>query len=99
MSPVILAGSIQQLDKTYLGGAKATTMAVSEQMGKEFGANGVEISAHGACALTIFRTRANNTQKKSLKDCKTHLQDLLGDNNCHTHTLYHRNIRAIKLKG
>ena len=85
------SGYTRRLDsavrQNILGGAKATTMAVSERMGKEFGANGVEISAHGACAPDHLPYQGKQYTKKEFERLQNTLARPIGDNNC-THTVY-----------
>lgn len=85
------SGYTRRLDsavrQNILGGAKATTMAVSEQMGEEFGADGVEISAHGACAPDHLPYQGKQYTKKEFERLQNALARPIGDNNC-THTVY-----------
>ena len=73
--------------QNILDGTKQLTLLASEQMGEEFGADGVEISAHSQCAPDHLPYQGRQYTKKQFEALQNKLKRPIGAWNC-THTAY-----------
>ena len=70
-----------------LDGVRQVNIGIQEQVGKEFGANGVEISAHGLCAPDHVNIQGRQYSKKEFKKLNSTLTRPIGELNC-THFVF-----------
>ena len=70
-----------------LDGVRQVNIGIQEQVGKEFGANGVEISAHGLCAPDHINIQGRQYSKKEFKKLNSTLTRPIGELNC-THFVF-----------
>lgn len=65
-----------------LDGVRQVNIGVQEQVGKEFGADGVEISAHGLCAEDHQNIQGKQYSKKEFNKLNSSLDRPIGTMNC-----------------
>ena len=70
-----------------LDGVRQVNIGIQEQVGKEFGADGVEISAHGLCAPDHINIQGRQYSKKEFKKLNSSLTRPIGELNC-THFVF-----------
>ena len=70
-----------------LDGVRQVNIGIQEQVGKEFGANGVEISAHSPCAYDHIPIQGNQYSKKQFEEINANLKRPIGTLNC-THFVF-----------
>lgn len=70
-----------------LDGVRQVNIGIQEQVGKEFGSNGVEISAHGLCAPDHINIQGRQYSKKEFKKLNSTLTRPIGELNC-THFVF-----------
>ena len=70
-----------------LDGVRQVNIGIQEQVGKEFGADGVEISAHGLCAPDHINIQGRQYSKKEFKKLNSTLTRPIGELNC-THFVF-----------
>lgn len=70
-----------------LDGVRQVNIGIQEQVGKEFGADGVEISAHGLCAPDHVNIQGRQYSKKEFKKLNSSLTRPIGELNC-THFVF-----------
>ena len=68
--------------QTVLTGLRKVNMGIQEQIGKEFGADGVEISAHGGCASDHLFIQGKQFTKKEFEKINNSLERPIGELNC-----------------
>jgi len=73
--------------QSVLDGVKDIAHEVSRRTGEEFGANGVEISAHNYCAMDHLPFQGKQFSHKQFDDVQNSLPRQFGQYNCR-HTLY-----------
>lgn len=74
-----LDSSVRQ---NILEGVRQVNIGVQEQVGKEFGADGVEISAHGMCAEDHQNIQGKQYSKKEFNKLNSSLDRPIGTMNC-----------------
>ena len=74
-----LDSSVRQ---NILEGVRQVNIGVQEQVGKEFGADGVEISAHGLCAEDHQNIQGKQYSKKEFNKLNSSLDRPIGTMNC-----------------
>lgn len=79
-----LDSSVRQ---NILEGVRQVNIGVQEQVGKEFGADGVEISAHSPCASDHIFIQGNQYTKKQFNKINANLKRPIGTLNC-THFVF-----------
>lgn len=79
-----LDSSVRQ---NILEGVRQVNIGVQEQVGKEFGADGVEISAHSPCASDHIFIQGNQYTKKQFNIINANLKRPIGTLNC-THFVF-----------
>ena len=65
-----------------LDGVRQVNIGIQEQVGKEFGANGVEISAHSPCAPDHIFIQGQQYTKKQFNKINANLKRPIGELNC-----------------
>lgn len=70
-----------------LDGVRQVNIGIQEQVGKEFGADGVEISAHSPCASDHIFIQGNQYTKKQFNKINSNLKRPIGTLNC-THFVF-----------
>lgn len=65
-----------------LDGVRQVNIGIQEQVGKEFGADGVEISAHGLCAEDHQNIQGKQYSKKEFNKLNSSLDRPIGTMNC-----------------
>lgn len=70
-----------------LDGVRQVNIGIQEQVGKEFGSNGVEISAHGLCAPDHVNIQGRQYSKNEFKKLNSSLTRPIGELNC-THFVF-----------
>ncbi len=70
-----------------LDGVRQINIGVQEQVGKEFGADGVEISAHSPCAVDHQSIQGRQYSKKQFEKINNNLDRPIGTLNC-THFVF-----------
>ena len=70
-----------------LDGVRQVNIGVQEQVGKEFGADGVEISAHAPCAVDHQSIQGRQFSKKQFERINNNLDRPIGSLNC-THFVF-----------
>lgn len=70
-----------------LDGVRQVNIGIQEQVGKEFGADGVEISAHSPCAEDHIFIQGNQYTKKQFEKINANLKRPIGTLNC-THFVF-----------
>lgn len=70
-----------------LDGVRQVNIGIQEQVGKEFGADGVEISAHSPCASDHIFIQGNQYTKKQFNKINANLKRPIGTLNC-THFVF-----------
>lgn len=70
-----------------LDGVRQINIGVQEQAGKEFGADGVEISAHSPCAVDHQSIQGRQYSKKQFEKINANLKRPIGTLNC-THFVF-----------
>ena len=70
-----------------LDGVRQVNIGIQEQVGKEFGADGVEISAHSPCASDHINIQGRQYSKKEFKKLNSTLTRPIGELNC-THFVF-----------
>ena len=70
-----------------LDGVRQVNIGIQEQVGKEFGADGVEISAHSPCASDHIFIQGNQYTKKQFEKINANLKRPIGTLNC-THFVF-----------
>ena len=79
-----LDSSVRQ---NILEGVRQVNIGVQEQVGKEFGADGVEISAHSPCANDHIFIQGKQYSKKQFEKINANLKRPIGTLNC-THFVF-----------
>ena len=74
-----LDSSVRQ---NILEGVRQVNIGVQEQVGKEFGSNGVEISAHSPCAEDHIFIQGKQYSKKEFNKLNSNLDRPIGTMNC-----------------
>ena len=72
-----------QVRMNLLDGVRQLNMAMLEQTGKEFGADGVEISAHALCAPDHQRIQGKQYSLSEFERLNRSLERPIGELNCH----------------
>ena len=75
-----------QVRMNLLDGVRKLNMAMLEQTGKEFGADGVEISAHALCAPDHQRIQGKQYSLAEFERLNRSLERPIGELNCHHFT-------------
>ena len=75
-----------QVRMNLLDGVRQLNMAMLEQTGKEFGADGVEISAHALCAPDHQRIQGKQYSLAKFERLNRSLERPIGEMNCHHFT-------------
>ena len=75
-----------QVRMNLLDGVRQLNMAMLEQTGKEFGADGVEISAHALCAPDHQRIQGKQYSLAEFERLNRSLERPIGELNCHHYT-------------
>lgn len=75
-----------QVRMNLLDGVRQLNMAMLEQTGKEFGADGVEISAHALCAPDHQRIQGKQYSLAEFERINRSLERPIGTRNCHHFT-------------
>ena len=75
-----------QVRMNLLDGVRQLNMDMLEQTGKEFGADGVEISAHGLCAPDHQHIQGKQYSIKEFEKLNKRLERPIGTMNCHHFT-------------
>lgn len=75
-----------QVRMNLLDGVRQLNMAMLEQTGKEFGADGVEISAHSLCAPDHQRIQGKQYSLAEFERLNRSLERPIGELNCHHFT-------------
>ena len=75
-----------QVRMNLLDGVRQLNMAMLEQTGKEFGADGVEISAHALCAPDHQRIQGKQYSLAEFERLNRSLERPIGEMNCHHFT-------------
>ena len=75
-----------QVRMNLLDGVRKLNMAMLEQTGKEFGADGVEISAHALCAPDHQRIQGKQYSLAEFERLNRSLDRPIGELNCHHFT-------------
>lgn len=75
-----------QVKMNLLDGVRQLNMAMLEQTGKEFGADGVEISAHALCAPDHQRIQGKQYSLEEFDRLNRSLERPIGELNCHHFT-------------
>ena len=75
-----------QVKMNLLDGVRQLNMAMLEQTGKEFGADGVEISAHALCAPDHQRIQGRQYSLQEFERINRSLERPIGTLNCHHFT-------------
>ena len=75
-----------QVRMNLLDGVRQLNMAMLEQTGKEFGADGVEISAHALCAPDHQRIQGKQYSLAEFERINRSLERPIGELNCHHFT-------------
>ena len=75
-----------QVRMNLLDGIRQLNMQMLEQTGKEFGADGVEISAHALCAPDHQRIQGKQYSLAEFERLKRSLERPIGELNCHHFT-------------
>lgn len=75
-----------QVRMNLLDGVRKLNMAMLEQTGKEFGADGVEISAHALCAPDHQRIQGKQYSLAEFERLNSSLDRPIGELNCHHFT-------------
>ena len=75
-----------QVRMNLLDGVRQLNMAMLEQTGKEFGADGVEISAHALCAPDHQRIQGKQYSLQEFERINRSLERPIGTLNCHHFT-------------
>lgn len=75
-----------QVRMNLLDGVRQLNMAMLEQTGKEFGADGVEISAHALCAPDHQRIQGKQYSLSEFERLNRSLERPIGELNCHHFT-------------
>ena len=75
-----------QVRLNLLDGVRQLNMAMLEQTGKEFGADGVEISAHALCAPDHQRIQGKQYSLAEFERLNRSLERSIGELNCHHFT-------------
>lgn len=75
-----------QVRMNLLDGVRQLNMAMMEQTGKEFGADGVEISAHALCAPDHQRIQGKQYSLAEFERLNRSLERPIGEMNCHHFT-------------
>lgn len=75
-----------QVRMNLLDGVRQLNMAMLEQTGKEFGADGVEISAHALCAPDHQRIQGRQYSLAEFESINRSLERPIGTMNCHHFT-------------
>lgn len=70
-----------------LDGVRQVNIGIQEQVGKEFGADGVEISAHSPCAPDHIFIQGQQYTKKQFNKINNNLKRPIGELNC-THFVF-----------
>lgn len=70
-----------------LDGVRQVNIGIQEQVGKEFGADGVEISAHSPCAPDHIFIQGQQYTKKQFNKINANLKRPIGELNC-THFVF-----------
>lgn len=70
-----------------LDGVRQVNTGIQEQVGKKFGADGVEISAHSPCADDHIPIQGNQYSKKQFEEINSNLKRPIGTLNC-THFVF-----------
>lgn len=70
-----------------LDGVRQVNIGIQEQVGKEFGSNGVEISAHSPCAEDHIFIQGKQYSKKQFEKINANLKRPIGTLNC-THFVF-----------
>lgn len=70
-----------------LDGVRQVNIGIQEQVGKEFGSNGVEISAHSPCASDHIFIQGQQYTKKQFNKINANLKRPIGTLNC-THFVF-----------
>lgn len=73
--------------QNILTGVRKINIGVQEQVGKEFGANGVEISAHVPCAEDHIPIQGRQYSNKEFEKLNSQLDRPIGEYNC-THFVF-----------
>lgn len=80
------SGYSRRIDSTVkenvLTGIRKVNIGIQEQVGKEFGANGVEISAHFPCAEDHLPIQGRQFSNKEFEDLNDELDRPIGEYNC-----------------
>lgn len=71
-----------QIRMNVLEGIKQTNMGVARQVGKEYGADGVEISVHGLCAPDHIHIQGKQFSNKQFEKLQESLDRPIGTLNC-----------------
>ena len=79
-----LDSSVRQ---NILDGVRQVNIGIQEQVGKEFGSNGVEISAHSPCAEDHIFIQGKQYSKKQFEKINANLKRPIGTLNC-THFVF-----------
>lgn len=74
-----LDSSVRQ---NILDGVRQVNIGIQEQVGKEFGSNGVEISAHSPCAEDHIFIQGKQYSKKQFEKINANLKRPIGTLNC-----------------
>lgn len=75
-----------QVRMNLLDGVRQLNMAMLEQTGKEFGADGVEVSAHALCAPDHQRIQGKQYSLAEFERINNGLERRIGERNCHHFT-------------
>ena len=68
--------------QNVLTGIRKINLNIQEQVGKEFGADGVEISAHSPCAEDHLHIQGKQFSKKEFAKINSNLERPIGEYNC-----------------
>lgn len=71
-----------QIRMNILDGARTQAINIAEQAGKEYGADGVEISAHGLCAADHLHIQGQQYTTKKWNETNANLDRAIGTLNC-----------------
>lgn len=68
--------------QSVLGGLHDINQGIADQVGKEFGADGVEISAHAVCAPDHIDIQGQQYSLAQFEDLQNNLERAIGEHNC-----------------
>lgn len=71
-----------QIEMNVRDGIRELNSRMQEQVGKEFGADGVEISAHGLCAPDHQDIQGRQYSKEEFEELESQLERKIGEMNC-----------------